>query len=69
MAAGVRAFVLTKGDLQGPEMARLLVRALPAIAGSSAQYRAPFIARISASGKVVLLQQLTVPIGLGASTL
>lgn len=33
MKAGVAAFILTSGDLQGEEMAEIFVKALPASAG------------------------------------
>ena len=55
LAGGVRAFVLTRGDLSGPEMAAILVRALPRIARFSTRYEPPFVARVSVSGKVQLI--------------
>ena len=47
VAGGVRAFVLTRGDLTGSEMAAILVRALPHLARFSARHEPPFIARIA----------------------
>ena len=55
VAGGVRAFVLTRGDLSDPEMAGILVRALPHLARFSARYEPPFIARIATSGKVQMI--------------
>lgn len=55
LMAGVRAFVLTAGDLQGPEMARIFVRALPVITRVTARTPAPFIARVSKTGAVSML--------------
>ena len=52
---GVRAFVLTAGDLQGSEMGRAFVRALPAIHQAVGRYPAPFIAAVSKGGRVSLL--------------
>jgi cytochrome c oxidase subunit 1 len=49
------AFVLTRGDLNGSEMAAILVKALPHLARLSARYDPPFIARIAASGKVQMI--------------
>jgi len=55
IAGGVRAFVLTRGDLNGSEMAAILVKALPHLARLSARYDPPFIARIATSGKVQMI--------------
>jgi len=55
VAGGVRAFVLTRGDLSGPEMAAILVKALPHLSRFSVRHEAPFIARIATSGKVQML--------------
>jgi hypothetical protein len=55
LSAGVAAFVLTSGDLTGPEMAQAFVRALPRIRRMLVGLRRPFIARVSASGDVVLI--------------
>lgn len=55
IAGKVRAFVLTRGDLSGPEMAALLVAALPKIGRFCARHRPPFIASISKTGAVTML--------------
>jgi predicted nuclease of predicted toxin-antitoxin system len=55
VAGGVRAFVLTRGDLSGPEMAAILVNSLPHLARFSARHESPFIARIATSGKVQMI--------------
>ena len=52
MSAGVGAFVLTAGGLNGNEMARIFVTALPAIAKLLTKHRRPFIAKITRSGAV-----------------
>lgn len=57
VAGGVRAFVLTRGDLSGPEMAAILVKALPHVARFSARYAPPFIARIATSGTVQMISK------------
>ena len=41
IAGGVRAFVLTRGDRSGPEMAAILVNALPHVARFSARHEPP----------------------------
>jgi predicted nuclease of predicted toxin-antitoxin system len=51
----VRAFVLTRGDLTGEEMARILVSALPRISTFCERYHPPFIARVSRRGTVEML--------------
>ena len=53
--AGVRAFVLTAGDIDGAAMAAVFVKALPKILRLSAKYAPPFIATISKTGSVVML--------------
>jgi predicted nuclease of predicted toxin-antitoxin system len=50
LAANVRTFIVTAGNVTGPELAELLVRHLAAITGVARRTPAPFIARISASG-------------------
>jgi predicted nuclease of predicted toxin-antitoxin system len=55
MNAGVRAFVLTAKNLQGSEMANILVRALPAIQRFATRHPPPFIAKITRSGRVSML--------------
>ncbi|MFQ5925966.1 MAG: hypothetical protein ACE5MH_00850 [Terriglobia bacterium] len=57
MRAGVRAFVLTAGDLQGVEMAQIFVKALPAIFRFVARNSPPFIAKVARSGAVTMLDR------------
>lgn len=54
-AFGVRAFVLTAGDLRGSEMGETFVRALPAMHRTVDRHAAPFIAAVSRMGRVALL--------------
>jgi predicted nuclease of predicted toxin-antitoxin system len=53
--ARVRAFVLVAGNLAGPEMAAVFVKALPAIHRFVAHHDPPFIAKITRSSAVSLL--------------
>jgi hypothetical protein len=53
--AGVRAFVLTAGDIDGPSMAAVFVEALPAIRRFAAKYPAPFIATVTKASSVRML--------------
>lgn len=55
LSAGVAAFVLTTGDLTGPEMAKVFVRALPRMRRMLVGQPRPFIARVSAAGSVTLI--------------
>lgn len=55
MHAGVGAFILTAGDLQGDEMADIFVKALPAITRFLRKHKKPFIARVARDGSVSLL--------------
>lgn len=48
-AAGIRAFILKRGDLRGEEMAALFLRHLPAMDRMARELPAPFVVRISAS--------------------
>jgi 5S rRNA maturation endonuclease (ribonuclease M5) len=57
MKAGVAAFILTSGDLQGEEMAEIFVKALPAIQRFLLKHPKPFIAKIAKDGSVSLLLQ------------
>ncbi len=57
MRAGVAAFILTSGDLQGEEMAQIFVKALPRINRFLQKYTKPFIAKIAKDGSVSLLFQ------------
>jgi 5S rRNA maturation endonuclease (ribonuclease M5) len=55
MKARVAAFILTSGDLQGDEMAKIFVKALPAMSKFLARHRKPFIAKIARNGSVSML--------------
>jgi hypothetical protein len=55
IAANVRAFVFTTADLNGAEMAGMVVAALPAITRLCSKVPSPFIARIGKAGRVQLL--------------
>ena len=55
LAAGVAAFVITAGDLSGPEMARAFVRAAPKMKRMLVGQPRPFIARVSPAGVVTLI--------------
>ena len=55
IAANVRACVFTTADLNGAEMASMVVKALPAISRLCSRVPAPFIARIGKAGRVNLL--------------
>ncbi len=57
MNAGVGAFILTAGDLQGEEMAQIFVKALPAIAKFLRKHKKPFIAKVTRNGLVSMLLQ------------
>ena len=55
-AARVRAFVLTaRGDLSGPEIADIFIKALRPIKKVCAKVAPPFIARVSRDGNVSLI--------------
>lgn len=53
--ARVSAFVLTGGDLQGQEMARIFVQSLPKIMRFVKKNSPPFIAKITKSGTVSMV--------------
>ncbi len=55
MRAGVAAFVLTAGNLTGDERARIFVKAVPAIKRFLARQEPPLIAKLSRSGRIILL--------------
>jgi predicted nuclease of predicted toxin-antitoxin system len=57
MRAGVAAFILTLGDLQGEEMAQIFVKALPRITRFLKHHTKPFIAKVARDGSVSLLFQ------------
>jgi len=55
LAAGVKAFVLTAGEVSGPEMASLFVGALAAITRLARRTGPGFIATVSKTGHVRLI--------------
>jgi PIN like domain len=55
LSAKVTAFVLTSAQLQGREMADAFVKAILPIKRLIGKQRAPFLARVSRTGKVSLL--------------
>lgn len=55
MEAGVKAFVLRAGDLQGKEMARIFIKALPDMIKLTIKNPEPFIATVSKSGFVRII--------------
>ena len=55
LSAGVAAFVLTAGDLSGPEMSQAFIRALPKMKRMLIGQLRPFIARVSPGGVVTLI--------------
>lgn len=57
LASGVRAFVFSGGNLSGVEMAESITGALPRILRLIAKTPAPFIARITGSGDVALIDE------------
>jgi hypothetical protein len=54
MASGLRVFALTAGNLSGADQASAFVRALRRI-HRFAQMRGPFVARVTATGRVTLV--------------
>jgi len=56
LSARVRSFVLVSRNLLGSEMARIFVKALPAMKKLYGSQPAPFIAHIHRDGTVVLMR-------------
>ncbi len=54
LAAKVRAFVLTSGNLRGDEMAEAFVKALPRMQRLLKKMKGPFVARVTRGGKTDL---------------
>ena len=50
--SGVRAFILVSGNLSGPEMADIFVKALPKIKKFAIRYSPPFIAKVFKNSSV-----------------
>lgn len=61
MAHGVRAFVLTAGDLSGDEMAAVFVSALPKIRRFLLKHNGPFMAAITRGGNLRMIVQRQSP--------
>lgn len=55
MASGVREFVFSSGNLSGAKMGELLKVAMPQMRQIVSEQRAPFIARITQTGRVEVL--------------
>jgi len=55
LAAKVRAFVLTSGNLRADEMAGAFIRALPRMERFLRKMKGPFVARVTRGGKTDLL--------------
>jgi PIN like domain len=60
LAANVRAFVFTGGNMSGVEMAESIVGAIPKMLALIATSPPPFIARITGSGVVDLIEGTSV---------
>jgi predicted nuclease of predicted toxin-antitoxin system len=55
LAAKVRAFVLTSGNLRADEMAEAFRKALPRMESLLSKVKGPFVARVTRGGKTDLL--------------
>jgi ribosome-associated translation inhibitor RaiA len=55
LAAKVRAFVLTSGNLRADEMAAAFIKALPRMERFLRKVKGPFVARVTRGGKTDLL--------------
>jgi hypothetical protein len=55
MAAGVKAFILTSGNLRADEQAEAFRIALPKMLELCAQHPGPFIARVTRTGDVAII--------------
>jgi predicted nuclease of predicted toxin-antitoxin system len=63
LAAKVRAFVLTSGNLRADEMANVFVKALPGMQRLLRKVKGPFVARVTRGGKTDLILAPTKGIG------
>ena len=52
LESGARAFVLVSGNLTGPEMATIFVKALPGMNRLTAKHSPPFIAKIHRNASI-----------------
>jgi len=57
MAAGVKAFILTSGNLRSVEQAEVFRVALPKMLAICAGHAGPFIARVTRSGDVAIIAE------------
>jgi hypothetical protein len=57
IAAGVRAFGFTSGNMGGGEVAEAIVRALPKIRSLLAAHKNAFVARITSTSDVAIILQ------------
>ena len=55
MAAGVKAFILTSGNLRSDEQAEVFREVLPKMIAICARHPGPFIARVTRSGDVAII--------------
>ncbi len=55
IAAGVRAFVFTSGNMSGAEVADAIVKALPKIRSLLAAHKNAFVARITSTSDVAII--------------
>ncbi len=55
MSSGVRVFAFTRGNLTGPEMATVFLKALPRVRKFLKKNEGPFIATLSRGGQVRML--------------
>lgn len=53
-SSGARVFILVAGNLRGAEIAGVFVSALPSLCQILQNYEAPFVARITKSGRVTV---------------
>ena len=56
LRSGARAFILPSGNMSGKEMAATVVKALPRIQRFIGKHPPPFIARITRSGDVRMIE-------------
>ncbi len=54
--AGLAAFILTGGDMTGPQIAQAFKNALPRMTRILAKFSRPLLARVTRSGSVAIIQ-------------
>jgi hypothetical protein len=57
MRAGVKAFILTSGNLRAAEQAAAFLAALPRMRAFCSERRGPFIARVTRTGDVEIIRE------------